>query len=222
MLGWRWRWVMTWFGWSSTNDGKWAQKGNLDQAVDPTLPLLIHWNPFLARLKTVCFIHPNSFCEYLMYPNVRMRHWRAQSPEDRAGAFLRGGEPVTPGNILCCNLRFWWVADCYLVLLGVEKKIIIKPEVVSLKYFIHVKFFFLFSNAWRNPWDVQVWNLFLTKWPHMKPDTEGTGSDVELLQVLWQCKEQIWCECGGAQENSAASVHCEFQGLWWLPVINVI
>lgn len=162
------------------------------------------------------------FCEYLMYPNVRMRHWRAQSPEDRAGAFLRGGEPLTPGNILCCNLRFWWVADCYLVLLGVEKKIIIKPEVVSLKYFIHVKFFFLFSNAWRNPWDVQVWNLFLTKWPHMKPDTEGTGSDVELLQVLWQCKEQIWCECGGAQENSAASVHCEFQGLWWLPVINVI
>lgn len=69
---------------------------------------------------------------------------------------------------------------------------------------------------------VQVWHLFLTKCPHMKPDTEGTGSDVELLQVLWQPKEQIWCECGRAQEISAVSVHSEFQGMWWLPVINVI
>lgn len=65
----------------------------------------------------------------------------------------------------------------------------------------------------KNPWDVQVWHLFLTEWPNMKPDTEGTGSDMELLQVLWQPKKQISCECGGAQEISAVSVHSEFQDM---------
>lgn len=67
-----------------------------------------------------------------------------------------------------------------------------------------------------------VWHLFLTKWPHMKPDIEGTGSDMELLQVLWQLKKQILCVCGGAQEISAVPVHSEFQGMWCLPVINTI
>lgn len=56
----------------------------------------------------------------------------------------------------------------------------------------------------------------------MKADTEGTGSDMELLQVLFQPKKQILCECGGVQEISAASVHSEFQGMGWLPVINAI
>lgn len=74
----------------------------------------------------------------------------------------------------------------------------------------------------KNPWDVQVWHLFLTEWPHMKPDTEGTGSDMELLQVLWQPKKAnfvwMWWSSGDLCCLSAQWV----PGHVWLPVINAI
>lgn len=77
----------------------------------------------------------------------RWGDWRAQSPKGQGWSTPGWGENLS--HLKTFFAAIWGSDEWLMAPLQVEKKIIIKPEVVSLKYIIHVKkkIKIFFSNA---------------------------------------------------------------------------